>query len=364
MDTEADPSIVFDSEGICNHCLRYDELYPIRVRNGESGRNALDAIIARIKTHGRAREYDCIIGVSGGVDSTYVAHLVVEHGLRPLAVHLDNGWNSALAIRNIQQVLNTLGIELMTVVLDWEEFRDLQVAFLRASTPDGEIPTDHAISATLWRVAADRGIRYIISGMNFATESINVPHWAYGHSDWEYIRDVHRRYGKIPLKSYPHYSLPRLVFWNALVGLRTVSILNYVEYKREAAMTVLQDRLGWQNYGGKHHESIYTRWFQGFLLPTKFGIDKRIGHLSDLINDGQIKREDALAQLKQSPYDPVLQLEDTKYVKKKLELTDQEYEEIFSSPIRSFRGFRNRYDQVQFLRRSLNRLRGIGLAPQ
>jgi N-acetyl sugar amidotransferase len=364
MDTVADPDIVFGPNGMCNHCARYDRLLPMRVHRGAAGQLALQSIIERIRAAGRGSEYDCIIGVSGGVDSTYVAYLVVEHGLRPLAVHLDNGWNSELAIQNIQRTVDQLGIDLHTVVLDWEEFRDLQVAFLKASTPDGEIVTDHAISATLWREASARGIRYIISGMNFATESMSVPRWAYGHSDWRYIRDVQQRHGTIPLRTYPHYTLAQLVYWNTVARLRTVSILNYVDYQKAAAVAVLRDSLGWRSYGGKHHESIYTRWFQGFFLPTKFGIDKRIGHFSDLIKAGQMDREEALAQLKMPTYDPAVQTEDTHYVKKKLRLSDDDFALLLKLPVRTFREFRNSFDQVQFLRRSIDRIRGLGWAPR
>jgi N-acetyl sugar amidotransferase len=364
MDTVADPAITFGSGGVCAHCERYDRLLPARIQRGEAGRAALRSLVARIKAAGRHREYDCIIGVSGGVDSTYVAHLVVEHGLRPLAVHLDNGWNSELAIQNIQQVLDRLGVELHTVVLDWEEFRDLQVAFLKASTPDGEIPTDHAIFATLWSEAAARGIRYIVSGMNFATESLSVPSWAYGHSDWRYIRDVHRRHGTVPLRTYPHFTLRRLVYWNAVRRLRTVSILNYVDYHKADAVALLRERLGWRSYGGKHHESIYTRWFQGHLLPRKFGIDKRFGHLSDLVKAGQMTREEALGELRQPPYDPELQAADTLYVRKKLGLSEPAFDAILNAAPTSFRAYRNSYEQVQFLRRSIDRLRGLGLAPR
>ena len=364
MDTAADPDITFGAEGLCHHCARYDRLLPVRVQRGEAGRLALEALVTRIKAAGRGREYDCIIGVSGGVDSTYVAHLVVEHGLRPLAVHLDNGWNSELATQNIQQVLDRLGVELHTVVLDWEEFRDLQVAFLNASTSDGEIPTDHAIFATLWREAASRGIRYIISGMNFTTESISVPSWAYGHSDWRYVKDVHRRHGTRPLRSYPHFSLARLVYWNAIARLRTVSILNYIDYRKDDAIALLRDRLGWRSYGGKHHESIYTRWFQGYLLPTKFGIDKRVGHLSDLIKAGQMGREEALVELAKPTYDPALQAEDTLYVRKKLGFSEEAFAALLAAPVRSFRDYRNSFDQVQFLRRTIDRLRGRGWAPR
>lgn len=364
MDIRADPSIRFDERGLCHHCQRYDQLVSTRVITGEAGRRALQQLVDRIKITGRGREYDCIIGVSGGVDSTYVAYLVKKAGLRPLAVHFDNGWNSELAVKNIERILKKLEIDLYTYVVDWEEFRDLQVAFLKASTPDGEIPTDHAIFALLWREAARRGIRYIVSGMNFTTESVSVPDWSYGHSDWRYVKDVHRRFGKCGLRSYPHFSLSYLIYVNFLRGVRTVSILNYVDYHKEQAMALLRDELGWVYYGGKHHESIYTRFYQGHLLPTKFGIDKRYGHLSDLINAGQLTREQALEEIARPPYPVDEQQRDLEYVVKKLGLTPQGFDEIMKLPPKSFRDYRNSFDRVQMLKRWVNRLRGAGMYPQ
>ena len=364
MDTAGDRGIEFDQHGVCNHCRRYDQLYSSRVVGGDAGQLALAGIVEAIKREGRDREYDCIIGVSGGVDSTYVAYLVRELGLRALAVHFDNGWNSELAVKNIEHVLNKLGIDLFTYVVDWPEFRDLQVAFLKASTPDGEIPTDHAIFALLWREASRRGIRYIISGMNFATESISIPDWAYGHSDWRYIKDVHRRFGMQKLKSYPHFSLLYLFFVNAIKRVRTVSILNYVDYRKEEAMTLLQEQLGWRYYGGKHHESIYTRFYQGYLLPRKFDIDKRYGHLSDLINAGQMTRVAALQELAEPPYPEDLQRQDLAYVTKKLGLSAMQFEEIMRAERKSFRDYRNSFQVVRIIKNLVNWLRNSSLYPK
>lgn len=364
MDSRADRSLELDAAGICNHCRRYDELSSARLLKGEAGSRALAGLVDRIRAAGQGKEYDCIIGVSGGVDSTYVAYLVKKHGLRPLAVHLDNGWDSELAVKNIEQALKTLDIDLHTYVIDWEEFRDLQVAFLKASTPDGEIPSDHAIFALLWREAVQRGIKFIISGMNFTTESTSVPDWAYGHSDWRYVKDVHRRFGTQPLRTYPHFSLEYLFYANVLRGVRTVSILNYIDYKKDEVLRVLQGELGYRPYGGKHHESIYTRFYQGHVLPRKFGIDKRYGHLSDLINAGQMTREQALEEVKQPPYPEDLQQQDRVYVAKKLGLTLGEFDALMALPVKSFRDYRNSYAQVQFLRSSVNRLRARGLYPR
>lgn len=363
MNTAADRNITFDAEGLCHHCLRYDALVDARRLRGDDGREALRVLVDKIKQAGRGREYDCLIGVSGGVDSTYVAYLVKQYGLRPLAVHFDNGWDSELATKNIERVLSNIGIDLYTYVVDWEEFRDLQLAFLNASTPDGEIPTDHAISALLWREAARRGIRHIISGMNFATESISVPDWSYGHSDWRFIRDVHRRFGSVKLKTYPHFSLTYLFYANIVRRVRIVSILNYEDYDKQQAMEVLRTLLGWKDYGGKHHESIYTRFYQGYVLPRKFAVDKRYGHLSDLINAGQMSRAQALAEMQRPPYAEELQRQDLVYVSKKLRLSQQQFEAIMCAPAKTFRDYRNLYGVVQLLRTTVNYLRKHRLYP-
>ncbi len=364
MDTTADRSIIFNNAGVCGHCLRYDSSFSTRVIRGEAGKAVLDALIQKIKATGKGRFYDCIIGVSGGVDSTYVAYLVKGLGLRPLAVHLDNGWNSELAVKNIERVLNKLGIDLYTYVIDWEEFKDLQIAFLKASTPDGEIPSDHAIFALLWREAAKRGIKYIVSGMNFTTESISVPDWAYGHSDWRYIKDVHSRFGRVRLRTYPHFSLLYLLYVNLISRIRTVSILNYLDYDKNDAMRILTQELGWQYYGGKHHESIYTRFYQGHVLPKKFGIDKRYGHLSDLINAGQLTREEALIEIKKPPYAEIQQTEDVEYISKKLGLRKSGFDEIMALPCKNFRSYKNSFSLVNLLKSIANRLRSRGLYPR
>jgi len=364
MDTIADSNITFDEAGVCHHCLRYDDMFSTRVVRGKEGEAILGSLVEKIKVAGKGKEYDCIIGVSGGVDSTYVAYLVKKIGLRPLAVHLDNGWNSELAVKNIERVLNNLGIDLFTYVIDWEEFRDLQVAFLKASTPDGEIPSDHAIFAVLWREAASRGIKYIISGMNFTTESICVPDWAYGHSDWRYIKDVHNKFGTRKLRTYPHFSLSYLLYINLLHRIRTVSILNYIDYNKNEVMRVLTNELGWQYYGGKHHESVYTRFYQGYVLPKKFNIDKRYGHLSDLINAGQITREAAVSEMQLPPYPEQQQAEDLEYVSKKLGLKDGAFDEIMALPCNNFREYRNSFEFVNWLKSISNHLRGAGLYPR
>lgn len=334
MDT-SDSAIEFDAHGVCNHCRGYDAAARRFVRTGEEAERELAAIVARMKAEGRGKAYDCIIGVSGGVDSTYVAHLVTRLGLRPLAVHVDNGWDSELAVKNIERVLNVLGIDLYTHVLDWEEFRDLQIAFLKASVPDGEVPTDHAILAVLYRVASEQGVRHLISGANTVTEGILPSSWTYGIGDWRYIRAIHREFGSRPLHDFPHVSLGRMVYYSSVRRIRSTRVLNYVPYVRAEVMRVLQEELGWRYYGGKHYESVYTRFFQGYVLPRKFGIDKRIAHLSALVCSGQLTREAALAELETNPYDEAQQAADREYVLKKLGLSEAQFEEIMRLPVRS-----------------------------
>lgn len=355
-----DPEIVFDNQGVCNHCHRYDAELPKRVFQGEIAKGKLAEIVTKIKKSGKGKEYDCIIGVSGGVDSTYVAYLTKELGLRALAIHFDNGWNSELAVSNIEKVLDGLNIDLYTYVIDWEEFKDLQLSFLKASTPDGEIPTDHAINALLFREASKRGIKYIINGMNFATESMAVRMWAYGHSDWKYIKAVHKKFGTASLKKYPHYSFLNLFYWTFVKRIKVVSILNYIEYDKEKVMNLIQEKLGWVYYGGKHYESVYTRFFQGYILPTKFKIDKRIGHLSDLIRSGQLSREKALEELAKEGYNSEMKNIDRPFVLKKLDFDEASFEKIMNEKPKTFLDYPNSASGIIKLKRFVNYLRERG----
>jgi N-acetyl sugar amidotransferase len=364
MDTVADRNIFFNKLGICNHCQRYDEMFSTRVVGGAPGKDFTEELVKKIKNAGRGLDYDCIIGISGGVDSTYVAWLVKKLGLRPLAIHLDNGWNSELAVKNIERILRKLEIDLHTCVLNWEEFRELQIAFLKASTPDGEIPSDHAISSVLWREAVKRGVKYIISGMNFTTESVSVPNWSYGHSDWRYIKSVNKLFGSVKLRTYPHFSLLYLMYVNLFRRIRIVSILNYIDYNKKEAMELLTNELDWEYYGGKHYESIYTRFYQGYLLPKKFGIDKRYGHLSDLINSGQISRSQAIDEIKKPTYPEDLQMQDLLYALKKLRLRPDDFDRIMQLPVKSFRDYKNSYALVNFLKLLVNFLRKYGFYPR
>jgi N-acetyl sugar amidotransferase len=343
MDT-SDPEISFDSAGVCNHCHTYAELVATSRWTPAEREIRLQRLLKAIRRRGSGKDYDCVIGVSGGVDSTFVAYKLAQFGLRPLAVHLDNGWNSELAVHNIEKVLKNLNIDLYTHVLDWEEFKDLQLSFLKASVSDAEIPTDHAIFATLNKVAIRRGIKYVLLGTNVVTEGVLPTSWTYGIHDWRYISSVHERFGRVPLRTFPHHTRNDQLYYQFVVGLRLVSILDYIEYVKHEAMDILQNKLGWQYYGGKHYESIYTRFFQGYILPRKFGIDKRRAHLSNLICSGQMTREAALEEMKNDPYTETMMREDREYVVKKLGLTMDEFESIMALPLKTYRDYQTYHD--------------------
>jgi N-acetyl sugar amidotransferase len=364
MDNISDPDIVFDEDGICNYYYEFSKKLKIRVPQPDVAQKELDRIVTSIKRAGKGKKYDCIIGVSGGVDSTYTAWLVKQLGLRPLAVHLDNGWDSELAVKNIENILNKLGIDLYTEVLDWEMFRDLQLSFLKASTPDGEIPTDHAILAVLYKIAAKFNIKYILSGMNFRSEGMLPPTWARGYLDWKYIRSVQRIFGKKGLKSFPHLSVYKFLYYNIIRDIRSIAVLNYVNFNKSEAVEVIQTNLGWRKYSGKHYESFYTRFYQSYILPTKFGIDKRKAHLSCLIiSTGEITREEALEELNNPAFNPDSLEEDRTYLLKKLGITSEEFDEIMAAPVRTIYDYPNNHRLEMQFKKVLQRLRELKLMP-
>lgn len=357
MDSVGNPEIFLDENGICNYCHEYRSKEKIRLLSSPEREIALERIINKIKASGKGKKYDCLIGVSGGVDSTFTASYVKKLGLNPLAVHFDNGWNSELAVHNIQKVLEKLDVDLYTYVVDWDEFKDLQLSFLKASTPDGEIPTDHAIMATLFKIAGKYGIKYIVSGNNFKTEGVMPRLWAYGHIDWKYIKSVHKKFGTKKLKSFPHFNLKKFLWFTLFRGIKMISILNYMDYNKDEAMKVLTDDLDWQYYGGKHYESNYTKFYQGIILPQKFKIDKRKIHLSALILSGQMNREQSLQELKKPVYPPAQVEEDTEYVLKKFDLTEQSFKEIMSATPKTFLDYPTNYHFHSKLRNFLSVLR-------
>jgi N-acetyl sugar amidotransferase len=362
MDT-TDPEIVFDDNGVCNHCIRAIGLLQTRLPIYKTGEYRFDRIVDRMRAEGRGRQYDCLVGVSGGMDSTYVAYLVRRAGLRALAVHFDNGWNSELAVSNISNTLNRMGIELYTHVVDWEEFRDLQWSFLQASVPDAEVPTDHGIWALLYRTAARWRIGTIVTGTNLSTESILPRSWTYGITDWTYISGIHRQFGSKALRTYPQCNRWQFGYYAAVRRIRTVSLLNSVDYDKRSATAELEREIGYRHYGGKHHESIYTRFFQSYILPIKFDIDKRKAHLSSLILSGQVTRPEAIETLGEPIADPKMVESDLTYVIKKLGVGRAEFERIMALPPRSFRDYRNEWASYERLRSLMRLGQRYGLLP-
>jgi N-acetyl sugar amidotransferase len=340
MDTIADPDIHFDEKGICNYYYEYLKKEKEQVFHGPEGEEKLKAIVERIKDAGKGQKYDCITGVSGGVDSTYVALMAKKLGLRTLIVHFDNGWNSELAIKNIENIISVLGFDLFTLVVDWREFRDLQISYLKASVVDIEAISDHAIIGTLYRLAAQHNIKHILSGSNVETEATLPSHWIWSKLDHENIKDIHNKYGKIPLKTYPLFTARQKRFDIVRKGIETISLLNYFPYNKQKVKDIIISELNWRDYGGKHYESIFTRFYQGYILPVKFGIDKRKAHLSNLIYSGQITKEEALKELEKPTYDPAQLKEDYKFVLKKFDFSEEEFDQLMSAPRREHSEFK------------------------
>jgi N-acetyl sugar amidotransferase len=363
MDT-SDPEIVFDDAGVCNHCTRAANLLTQRLPAYKTGEYRTDRLVQLLRNAGAGQPYDCIVGVSGGADSTYAAYTLSKLGLRPLAVHFDNGWNSELAVKNIESTLRAMKIELFTYVVDWREFRDLQMAFLRASVTDAEIPTDHGIWAVLYQTAAKFGVRYIVSGTNLTTESILPRSWTYGITDWRYIKGIHRRFGSRPMRTFPHCSLTQFAWYVLARRIKSVSILNSLDYNKERIVGELEREIGWRNYGGKHHESVYTRFFQSYILPVKFGIDKRRAHLSSLIMSGQMDRARAVTELAKPIEDPARLQEDLEYVSKKFEMTVPQFEALLRTPRASYRDYPNDEQLLEQLKGLVRRAQRLRLLPR
>jgi N-acetyl sugar amidotransferase len=330
MDT-TDADIRFDVHGRCNHCVRMEGYRTIWNPDGDP--DALEQLMERIKRDGRGSDYDAVMGLSGGVDSSYVAWLAKQYNLRVLLIHVDTGWNSELAVSNIEAIVRRLNFELVTHVVDWEEMRDLQTAFLRSGVPNQDIPQDHAINAGFFSFAASQRVRWSLSGSNFACEGILPSSWGYDAMDLAHIRDIHRLYGQHPLRHYPRMSYLKFgVRYQLLGGLRVARLLNFVRYDQREAIATLERELGWRYYGGKHYESRFTKWFQCWYLPSKWGYDKRLAHLSSMVVSGQLTRESALLEMAAGVL-PTAEVEaDESYMIRKLGIDKQTYAELMAVP--------------------------------
>jgi N-acetyl sugar amidotransferase len=343
MDT-SDSNITFDARGWCDYCNNYHANIVPHWRTDEAAQREILAVAERIRRDGRGRPHDCIIGVSGGVDSSYVTYLAKEKlGLRPLIFHVDAGWNSQQAVNNIERLVDGLGLDLHTEVIDWHEMRDLQLAFFKAQVPHLDTPQDHAFFAALYNFAAKHGFKYMITGANYSTECVREPlEWHYHASDLRQLKDIHRQFGSLPLKTFPTADIfTYKLYYRFVKGVRVVKPLNHFPYKKEAAMQELVERFGWQRYAHKHYESRFTRFYEGYWLPTKFGYDKRRAHFSSLILTGQMTRAEALERISKPAYDAETIAQDFEYIATKLGLTVRELEQLRDGENRTYRDYRN-----------------------
>lgn len=353
MDT-TDPDIWFDDAGVSSHALYFDTVWAPELLPAQRGERLgdLDRLVAKIKAAGSGKPYDCVIGVSGGVDSTYLTLQAVRLGLRPLIVHFDSGWNSELAVGNIHNLVTTLDLDLYTHVVDWREMKDLQLSFFKASLANCDVPTDHAFGYVAYRQARKYGIKYILSGGNAATESVLPESWGYNSDDARHLKAVQKRFGTVKLKTYPIMGMfPRHVWYPLVRGIQTVRPLNYMPYEYTRAKQEIADSVGWRDYGGKHYESVFTRYFQGYYLPHKFGYDKRLAHYSSLILSGQLTRDAALELMETTNYPEQLREQDHEFIAKKLGVTVDELEALIALPPVDYTAYPNSDAFWAFVRR-------------
>lgn len=343
MDT-SDSQITFDENGVCDHCNSFEKDVLPNWHPDEHGKDTFREVVEKIKLEGKGKAFDCIIGMSGGLDSSFLLHLAVsEFGLRPLVFHVDGGWNTDIAVNNIQMLVDKLGLDLYTEVINWEEMRDFQLAFFKAGVPHLDIPQDHAFIATLYHFANKHNIKYILNGGNYATECVRNPlEWLYYGTDMAQLRDIQRRFCTRPLKTYPFSSiLFHKVYLRYIKRVKVVKPLNWLPYTKEHAIKVLSETYGWRPYPQKHFESRFTRFFEGYWLPTRFGYDTRRVQYSSLIQTGQMSREDALKKLVLPAYNTETIDEDFEYIATKLGLSVDELRSYHTMPKKTFRDYNN-----------------------
>lgn len=347
----SDPDIFFDKHGVCNHCLDYDRKKDLVGYDSEISPREYNKIINEIKRYGRNKEFDCIIGVSGGVDSSFLLHHAVSSGLRVLAVHVDAGWNSEIAVKNIQKLCDKLGVQLHTIVIDWNTIKELQRAYMFSGLPNLDIPQDHVFLAAMYKYAIKNRIRYMLNGSNIATEGILPITWGYSNTDYTSIKDVFKKNKrKGNLRKYPHFGLIKYLYY--MKKIKRINLLNYIDYSKNKAIQTLSNKYNWVYYGGKHFESRFTKFFQSYYLPVKFGYDKRLAHLSSLVVGGELSRNDALnSYLNEPPYNPTSLSEDRDYILKKLDITHTEWNTIMKSENKTEDDYKNNKKIMMFLQR-------------
>lgn len=344
MDT-TDPNITFDERGWCDYCRNFYEKIQPNWHPNYQGEKVLAKIAERIKKDSKNRDHDCLIGISGGVDSSYVSFVAKEKlGLRPLLFHVDAGWNSQESVNNIQRLVDGLRLDLYTEVIDWSEMKDLQLAFFKAQVANIDIPQDLSFFSALYNFAANNKFKYILTGANFSTECVREPNeWgAYYPTDMRFVKDIHRKFGQRPLRTFPTSDIFKYrIYYSFVKGIKVLRPLNYIRYIKEEAIQELSRRFGWQRYAQKHHESRFTRFVECFWLPRKFGYERRKAHLSSLILTQQMTREEALQRIAKPELDEQTMVQDFEYVAKKLELTTAELRKLFEGENKTFRDYKN-----------------------
>jgi len=365
MDT-SDPDISFDDDGVCNHCHEFDTLLGTQWFPNEEGERRLGLILDSVRREGAGKEYDSILGLSGGADSTYLAMKMKDWGLRPLVVHVDAGWNSELAVANIERAVKYCGYDLHTHVVDWEEMRDLHRSYLKAGIPNQDVPQDHVFFATLYNFATSHGIRTIFSGGNLATEGIFPKSWHGSAMDAINLKAIHGKFGSRSLRTYSTISFFNYYFWYPFVKkMRTVRPLNYMPYAKAEAISEMEATFGYKPYDRKHGESLFTKLFQNYYLPTKFGYDKRLPHLSSLVASGQMTRETALEKLAEPLYDSFELETDITFFCKKLHMSRAEFDALIKAPNRHHTDFPTwdaRYRLAKRAQSAVERLLGRRMA--
>lgn len=360
MDT-TDSAIEFDAEGVCDHCRTFLTKVRPAWDTGPAGAAALESMVRAIRKSGEGRDFDCIIGMSGGIDSSYLVYAAKELlGLRPLVFHVDAGWNSQIAVNNIERLVDGLGLDLFTEVIDWEEMKDLQRAFFRSGVPHIDTPQDHSFFATMYKFATEHGVKHILTGANYSTECIRNPiEWMYFQSDSRQIRDIHRQFGERPLKNFPLTSILWHKVWLPYArGIKVLRPLNHLSYVKNEARQLLIDRFGWQPYPQKHFESRFTRFYESYWLPVRFGYDVRKVQFSSLILTGQMTREEALAELAKPSFDEATIGQEIEFVANKLDISVDELMSYMALPKKTYRDYRN---QEEIYRIGAKAMRALGV---
>ncbi len=343
MDT-SDSKIIFDENGVCDHCNDFYENILPNWHTDAKGNQQLEKIIEKIKIDGKGKDFDCIMGMSGGADSSYLLHIAVKkYGLRPLVFHVDGGWNSKIAVNNIKVMIEKLNLDLFTEVINWEEMKAFQIAYFRSGLSNIDIPQDHAFIATLYNFAAKHKIKYILNGGNISTECVRNPlEWIYYGTDMSQIRDIRKKFCDNPLKTYPFSSVLKHKFYlRHIQKIEVIKPLNYFPYIKEEAMKKLKAIYGWQPYTQKHFESRFTKFYEGFWLPKKFGFDTRRVQYSSLILTGQMTRGEALEKLKSPPISEKEAKHDFEYVANKLDISTLELQKYFEEQNKTYKDYKN-----------------------